>query len=268
MLKKCFVEFRVFCCLSFLCCSRFSVDLTFFFVFSFVRDGSVEGFSRARSKQHITMGLVILLLSYVGILTHITFVTISFAAGLYYISEIVEEYSEKCKRIIKILTISTIVIYLLLAVSEAFSWTLIACGLAAQLVHLAILRNFPNIKILSLEFWWVRRVLLCCVRVTQVVRVELLIWFWCLNSTFRSGLTLLFVNHYLAYLHFQELLYSLTEVILLDRMTIFVLTYVVIPCSIFLFLDFRIFHTLSLAGALFTVRESLSERQCPAVVSG
>lgn len=101
------------------------------------------------------MGLVILLLSYVGILTHILFVTISFAAGLYYISEIVEEYSEKCKKIIKISTISTIVLYLLLAVSESFSWTMILCGLAAQLVHLAILRNFPNIKILSLEFWWV-----------------------------------------------------------------------------------------------------------------
>lgn len=107
-----------------------------------------------------TMGLVILLLSYVGILTHILFVTISFAAGLYYISEIVEEYSEKCKKIIKISTISTIVLYLLLAVSESFSWTMILCGLSAQLVHLAILRNFPNIKILSLEFWWVVLILI------------------------------------------------------------------------------------------------------------
>lgn len=99
------------------------------------------------------MGLVIYLLSYIGIITHILFVTISFAAGLYYISEIVEEYSEKCKKIINYLTLSTIVVYVLLTFTETFSWTLILCGLGAQLVHLAILRNFPNIKIISIEFW-------------------------------------------------------------------------------------------------------------------
>lgn len=126
------------------------------------------------------MALLLYLLSYVSILFHICFVTISFAAGLYYISEIVEEYTERAKKVIKFLTFTTIVLYLLLLVGETFTWTLIVCGLLAQLVHLAILRNFPNIKILSLEF--------------------------------SGAVFLLLFNHYLAYKHFQEVYYSLSEV--------------------------------------------------------
>lgn len=126
------------------------------------------------------MALLLYLLSYVSILFHICFVTISFAAGLYYISEIVEEYTERAKKVIKFLTFATIVLYLLLLVGENFTWTLIVCGLLAQLVHLAILRNFPNIKILSLEF--------------------------------SGAVFLLLFNHYLAYKHFQEVYYSLSEV--------------------------------------------------------
>jgi hypothetical protein len=99
------------------------------------------------------MGLVLYLLSYASLLFHICFVTISFAAGLYYISEIVEEYTEKAKKVIKVFTFLTIILYILLLIGENFSITIIGCGLLAQVVHLVILRNFPNIKILSIEFW-------------------------------------------------------------------------------------------------------------------
>lgn len=99
------------------------------------------------------MGFVIYLLSYAALLFHICFVTISFAAGLYYISEVVEEYTEKAKKVIKFCTVFTIFLYILLLIGENFSVTIIACGLLAQVVHLAILRNFPNIQIISLEFW-------------------------------------------------------------------------------------------------------------------
>lgn len=126
------------------------------------------------------MGLLLYLLSYVSMLFHICFVTISFAAGLYYISEIVEEYTERAKKVIKFASFATITIYLLLMITEIFTWTLIICGLLAQVVHLVILRNFPNIKILSIEFW--------------------------------SSVLLLLFNHYLAYKHFQEVYYSLSEV--------------------------------------------------------
>lgn len=126
------------------------------------------------------MGLVIYLLSYVSLVFHVMFITISFAAGLYYISEIVEEYTEKAKKVIKFSTFVTIAIYILLMLTESFSWSIILCGLLAQVIHLVILRTFPNIKILSLEFW--------------------------------TAVVLLLVNHYLAYSHFQEVYYALSEV--------------------------------------------------------
>lgn len=125
------------------------------------------------------MGLVIYLLSYISLIVHVCFVTVSFAAGLYYISEIVEEYTEKAKKIIRIMSFVTILLYLLL-MTENFSWLIIICGLLAQGAHLVILSDFPNIKILSLEFW--------------------------------SAVLLLFLNHYLAYSHFQDVYYSLSEV--------------------------------------------------------
>lgn len=127
------------------------------------------------------MGLIMYLLSYVSLVFHVGFLTISFAAGLYYISEIVEEYTEKAKKVIKFSSIVTIGLYILLMITENFSWSIILCGLLAQVIHLAILRTFPNIKILSLEFW--------------------------------SAVILLLNNHYLAYSHFQEVYYSLSEVI-------------------------------------------------------
>lgn len=125
------------------------------------------------------MGLVIYFLSYISLAVHVVFVTVSFAAGLYYISEIVEEYTEKAKKIIRIMSFVTIVLYFLL-MTENFSWLIIICGLLAQGAHLVILSGFPNIKILSLEFW--------------------------------CAILLLFVNHYLAYSHFQEVYFSMSEV--------------------------------------------------------
>ena len=127
----------------------------------------------------LKMGLIIYALSYLSLFVHVCFITVSFAAGLYYISEIVEEYTEKAKKVIRWLTIFTIVLFLLL-IGENFTWTIIICGLLGQLVYLAILRNFPNIKILSIEFW--------------------------------SAVILLMFNHYLAYKHFQEVFFSLSEV--------------------------------------------------------
>lgn len=126
------------------------------------------------------MGLVLFLLSYVSLLVHVCFVTISFAAGLYYISEIVEEYTERAKKAIQAIAVTTIGLYILLMLTETFSWTIIACGLVAHVIHLAILRHFPNIEIVSIEFW--------------------------------GAVILLMVNHYLAYKHFQEVYYSLSEV--------------------------------------------------------
>lgn len=95
--------------------------------------------------------------------------------------ELVEEYSEKAKKIIKITSQVTIVIYILFIVTENFSYSMIIFGIVAQLSHLLILRTFPEVKIVSMEFL--------------------------------AAFILIFVNHYLAYAHFQELYYSLSEIL-------------------------------------------------------
>lgn len=97
------------------------------------------------------MALVLNLLSYVSLLVHVCFVTLSFASALYYISQLVEEFTEITRRGIKYTIIATIAIYVLL-ISETFSWLMLACGILAQLVHLSILRRFPSVEILSIEF--------------------------------------------------------------------------------------------------------------------
>lgn len=173
------------------------------------------------------MGLILFLLSYVSLLVHVCFVTISFAAGLYYISEIVEEYTERAKKAIKFLAFTTIGLYILLMLTESFSWTMIVCGLLAQVIHLAILRNFPNIKIVSIEFW--------------------------------GAVIMLMVNHYLAYKHFQEVYYSLSEVSWLRLREL-----QLIKASS----DFRILHALSVARALRTLRQLISQRPSATVISG
>ncbi|KAG5667719.1 hypothetical protein PVAND_015690 [Polypedilum vanderplanki] len=126
------------------------------------------------------MGLLYFL-SYVGILFQICFVTIALAAGLYYISELVEEYSEKAKKIIKTTTQVTIALYLLFIFTENFPYIMIFFGILAQLAHLLILRSFPEVKILSIEF------------IVAII--------------------LIFVNHYYAYNHFQEYFYTLSEIL-------------------------------------------------------
>ncbi|CAG9810769.1 unnamed protein product [Chironomus riparius] len=126
------------------------------------------------------MGLLFIL-SYVGIFFQVCFITIALAAGLYYISELVEEYSEKSKKVIKTVTNITIIIYILFIFTESFPYTVIIFGILAQLSHLLILRTFPEVRIFSFEFI--------------------------------AALVLLFVNHYLAYNFFQEYFYTISEIL-------------------------------------------------------
>lgn len=51
------------------------------------------------------MALMLYVLSYISLVVHVCFATVSFAAGLYYISELVEEYTETSKKIIKYLSL-------------------------------------------------------------------------------------------------------------------------------------------------------------------
>jgi len=93
----------------------------------------------------------------------------------------VEEYTAKTKTIIQWIAKISIGLYIVFFITESFSWMMLICGLAAHVLHLFILRTFPEVRILSLEFI--------------------------------GSVVLLLANHYFAYKHFQDFFYSLSEIL-------------------------------------------------------
>lgn len=74
-----------------------------------------------------------------------------------------------------------IAVYVIFIFSEDFSWTMVICGLLAQLMHGAIMNNFPFIEFLSVPFV--------------------------------GSIVMLLVNHYLAFRYFTENHYEFSEVL-------------------------------------------------------
>uniref|UniRef100_A0A1L8DJR6 Protein TEX261 n=1 Tax=Nyssomyia neivai TaxID=330878 RepID=A0A1L8DJR6_9DIPT len=121
------------------------------------------------------------ILSYISLLLQIIFATISIAAGLYYVAELVEEYTVVAKKIILMMILSTVVVHIFLALIDGFPWLMIFCGLLAQGVHALIMKNFPYVHFLSFSFL--------------------------------GSVILLLINNYLAFTYFATHYYLLTEVI-------------------------------------------------------
>lgn len=120
------------------------------------------------------------LLSYLSLLIQVSFVTLSIAAGLYYLAELTEEYTVVAKKVINCLTIFSCVVYLLLMLFEELTWLMIIFGLAAQVAHFLILAEFPYVKFVSVSFL--------------------------------GAVTLWLLNHYLAFTFFRASYYPLSEV--------------------------------------------------------
>ena len=160
-------------------------------------------------------------LSYLSLLVQICFVTVSIglyenfnfslnwtyidkfiflAAGLYYLAELVEEYTVVTKKIITWIVTGTILIYVVFFITENFSWAMLLCGLAAQIFHAIILSSFPFIRFDSLPFI--------------------------------GAVILLFVNHYFAFSHFQQHYYQFSEV-----MAYFTLCLWLVPFALFVSLS-------------------------------
>lgn len=104
------------------------------------------------------------------------------AAGLYYLAELVEEYTVMAKKVITWMIMGSVLLYIIFIFTERFTWTLILCGLGAQALHAAILKNFPYVKFLS--------------------------------PCFLGAVILLLANHYLAFIYFQQQFHPFTEVCL------------------------------------------------------
>lgn len=120
------------------------------------------------------------ILSYLSLLVQVSFITLSIAAGLYYLAELTEEYTVVAKKVIKCLTVFTCVVYLCLMLFENLTWFMIIFGLAAQAVHFIILSEFPFVKFISVHFL--------------------------------GAVSLWMLNHYLAFSFFHASYYPLSEV--------------------------------------------------------
>uniref|UniRef100_A0A224YPN7 Protein TEX261 n=1 Tax=Rhipicephalus zambeziensis TaxID=60191 RepID=A0A224YPN7_9ACAR len=87
--------------------------------------------------------LYLYLLSWVATFVQICFSVLAVAAGLYYLAELVEEFTVMTGKIIRILILVTLAIYLGLFAFEDLPMTMIGCGMLSQVMHMLVLRTFP-----------------------------------------------------------------------------------------------------------------------------
>ena len=112
------------------------------------------------------------IVSWVAMLIQICLLTLCIAAGLYYLAELVEEYTVMTKRVIKYLIVGVSCVYIGLMVFEGMPWKMTLTGLVSTLLYTTLLPNFPDIDLVS--------------------------------PSFVLTLILVFVNHYFAFGYFSE----------------------------------------------------------------
>jgi len=120
------------------------------------------------------------LLSWLSTAIQICFVTMAIAAGLYYLAELVEEYTVLTAKIIRWMTIITLFTYIGLFLFESLPVTMVVCGIIAQVTHLALLARFPFFSVSS--------------------------------PTFLAAMLMVLINHYLAFSFFGSNFYPFSEV--------------------------------------------------------
>ncbi|XP_055308350.1 protein TEX261 [Sitodiplosis mosellana] len=121
------------------------------------------------------------LVSLIAILIQICSLTIAVAAGLYYLAELVEEYTVIAKKVITVEVLFVTTVYLLFVFSDNLPWSMVICGLLSQMLHAVILTDFPYVKLVSIQFI--------------------------------GAVVMLFINHYLAFSYFTQNFYSFSEVL-------------------------------------------------------
>ncbi|BFY98258.1 hypothetical protein BsWGS_01298 [Bradybaena similaris] len=125
--------------------------------------------------------LFLYILSWIALFIQLCIVTLSIAAGLYYLAELVEEYTVLTGKVIKYLIYCTICIYIGMLIFEEFTLTMIFGGLASCAAHLFILQHFP--------------------------------YFYLSSPPFVGAVVLLLFNHYVAFAYFSTNWYPFAEVL-------------------------------------------------------
>lgn len=92
------------------------------------------------------------LLSWIALVIQICVITLSVAAGLFYLAEIVEEYTVLTAKIIKYMLIGTTVIFLGLLLFEDLPLYMIVLGLVGNIAYFFVLQTFPYFELMSPAF--------------------------------------------------------------------------------------------------------------------
>lgn len=121
------------------------------------------------------------LLSWFGILVQLSFVILSVATGLYYIAELIEEYTVFTCKIIRLFILFTMAAYGGMFLFEDFPAPIIICGIISQVMHLLVLRTFPFFILTSIPFI--------------------------------GSVAFVVINHYLAFRYFSSVYYPISEVL-------------------------------------------------------
>lgn len=90
------------------------------------------------------------------------------AAGLYYIAELVEEYSSTARKVILFLISFVLFSYTMFIFCDNVPWRMILMGFVTQAFHLAIMSNFPFISFLSFSFLGA----ICCLLINHVLAFQ------------------------------------------------------------------------------------------------
>ncbi|ESO93075.1 hypothetical protein LOTGIDRAFT_119829 [Lottia gigantea] len=122
----------------------------------------------------------IYVLSWIALFIQIAIITLSIAAGLYYLAELVEENTVFTSKIIFYLIIFTSVIHGGILLFEDFPFYISVLGLVANFFHFCVLQNFP--------------------------------YFYMTSPSFIGSVVLIVINHYLTFSHFSQVWYPFSEV--------------------------------------------------------
>ncbi|NWH68453.1 TX261 protein, partial [Geococcyx californianus] len=91
-------------------------------------------------------------LSWLSLLIQVAFVTLAIAAGLYYLAELIEEYTVVTRRIIKYMIWFSSAVLVGLYLFEHFPGFMVGVGLFTNLVYFGLLQTFPFIVLTSSNF--------------------------------------------------------------------------------------------------------------------
>ncbi|KAI7847673.1 transmembrane adaptor Erv26 [Circinella umbellata] len=92
------------------------------------------------------------LIAYAATVLAFCFVVLSLACGLYYLAELVEEYTVYTRKVIKGMTVTVIVIHVLLWIVDRLPFLLLAFSILCHGIYTLNLKTFPFISLTSPPF--------------------------------------------------------------------------------------------------------------------